>query len=424
MIYFQREIIFAGDKGMENEKKHSATKNIGGAGDGIYYESKSKTWGYRVIRNGKDFRRRGFDTKKSAKEARINFLAEYNKTSMSKNPDADTNVKLKVVYDHYMKFGSIEKKYGTLRKQQSLWRIHIGPAFGDRTMVSIGVGELKNYLIQLYHNGSPYNNFKKGYAYEYVEGFLKLFYLLWGYARRMFWISRDTYSTMCEDKKMRLEMPKKTNEDLYDNKIEIYTRDEIQRIAKRLESTNLYTAFLLGYYLGVRKSECFGLMWSDLHWEAHTIKIERQLLTDSHNLVLSGCKTPTAIRTIEIPDKLYDYLIQLKVHQEENKKRYGRTYQDKEVVRVRTKNNQDDKLRHGDFINRHENGKLLTGESLKPWIAIIEREIGIHFKYHNLRHTHATILAACNTPIPKLKHRLGHTNILLTTLQPFISNSI
>ena len=60
-------------------------------------------------------------------------------------------------------------------------------------------------------------------------------------------------------------------------------------------------------------------------------------------------------------------------------------------------------------------GQLLTTDSMKLWSRKITKELGIHFKYHNLRYTHASFLAACNTPIPKLKHRLGHTKIETTT---------
>ncbi len=389
--------------------------------DGIYYDENSKTWGFRAVRDGKDVRKRGYVTKTEAKEARINFLAEY-QTAKTKRPDTDTEVTLKEVYEHYMKYGSLEKRAGTLRKQQSLWENHIGPTFGNRTMVSIGVGELKNYLIELYHKGSRYNKFESGYAYSYVEGFLKLFYLLWGYARRMYWISRDTYRTMCEDKKMRLEMPKKVDEDTYEHHIETYSQEEIQRMAERLKSTNLYTAFLMGYYLGVRISECFSTRWSDIDWDAHTIRIGCQLLMESPHRVLTQCKTVAGRRTIDIPDPLYDHLKELKKQQDANKKHYGKSYRATEIVKVHMKTNQDVNLKGGDFINRKTNGELLTSDSMKSWAVKIKRELGIPFKYHNLRHTHASILAACNAPIPKLKERLGHTKIE-TTMKYYIGEN-
>lgn len=395
-----------------------------GVGEGLFFDKKSNTWGFRAVRGGKDTRKKGFATKKEARDARVRFLAEHNEVKNVKKPDKDTDVTLREVYDHYMEFGSAEKRDGTLRKQKSLWKNHIEPVFGDRTLVSIGVGELKNYLTRLYYEGSVYNNFSGGYEYSYVEGFLKMFYLLWGYARRMFWISRDTYSIMCEDKKIRLEMPKKDQEDEDEENIETYTREEIDRMAKRLESTNLYTAFLCGYYLGVRISECFGMRWSDINWTNHTITIQRQLLMQSPHRVIAPCKTTAAKRTIEIPDKLYEHLKNLKKEQEENQKYYGTSYRNSEVVKVRMKKNQDDDLLGGNFINRQRNGQLLTTDSMKSWAVKIEAELGIHFKFHNLRHTHASFLAACNTPIPKLQHRMGHKKISTTSKYYFGKNEI
>ncbi|MBE7049401.1 MAG: hypothetical protein E7394_01345 [Ruminococcaceae bacterium] len=78
---------------------------------GVHYDEQSKTWGFRAIRDGKDIRKKGFAIKTEAKEARISFLAKH-KEEKNKGPDSDTNIKLKDVYEHYMKFGSVEKKTG------------------------------------------------------------------------------------------------------------------------------------------------------------------------------------------------------------------------------------------------------------------------------------------------------------------------
>ena len=133
---------------MENEEKKTTKAKLEASKGGVHYDKQSKSWAFRAIRDGKDVRKKGFATKTEAKEARISFLAKH-KEEKNKGPDSDTNIKLKDVYEHYMKFGSVEKRPGTLRKQKSIWENHVGPEFGNRIMISIGVGELKNYLIQL-----------------------------------------------------------------------------------------------------------------------------------------------------------------------------------------------------------------------------------------------------------------------------------
>lgn len=414
---------------MAVKKKVEKPKNRGGAGDGTFYDKASKTWGFRAVRDGKDFRRKGFYTKTEAKQARIDFVAEIQaKTEEDKMPqsvsDENTKITLEEVYEHYIKYGSYEKRDATLTKQGSLWKNHIKPAFGDRPITSISSGELKNFLIQLYYQGSEFNRFEESYAYGYVEGFLKFFYLLWGYARRMQWISRDTYCVMCEDKGTKLDMPAKTKEDEDEEEIVTYTKDEIKVMMGRIKETNLYTAFLIGYYLGVRISECFGLRWSDIDWDKHTITVQRQMLMQSPHRVLCPCKTTTAKRIIDVPMPLYIHLQSYKKQQEENKVHYGTSYRDTEVVKVRMKKGQDDDLVGGDFINRQRNGQILTPDSMKSWGKKIKDELGIHFKYHNLRHTHASFLAATNCPIPKLMERMGHKKIETTSKYYFGKNEI
>ena len=60
--------------------------------DGLLYDSQSKTWGFRVIRDGKDVRKKGYATKTEAKEARIAFLAKHKE---EKNGNSDKNVQLR-----------------------------------------------------------------------------------------------------------------------------------------------------------------------------------------------------------------------------------------------------------------------------------------------------------------------------------------
>ena len=63
----------------------------------------------------------------------------------------------------------------------------------------------------------------------------------------------------------------------------------------------------------------------------------------------------------------------------------------------KTTKSKSESSKGGNFINRKTDGQLLTTDSMKTWSRKITKELGIHFKYHNLRHTHASFLAACNT---------------------------
>ena len=395
-------------KNQETTKK----KNRGGAGDGLFFDSKSKTWGFRAVRDGKDNRRKGFKTKTEAKEARILFLANYEDNV--KEQEKEVSMTFQQVFDHYLTYGAADKREKTIEKHKSLWRCHVQRVFAEKEVSKVSAGEINNYLLQLYTQGDEYNDFKFSYAYGTVEGVLKFFYLFYGYSRRMGWITREKYEDMCEVPKMRIDMPKKQKGESEEGEIETYTQEEIERMRNRIKESSLYVAFEIGVYCGLRISECFGLMWCDIDFNKKTMRIERQMQKSGVHRVLVPVKTEKANRTIDIPDKLLSILKEHKQKQEEDAVKYGDSYKNKETVRVRMKLGQDDPLTSGDFINRMPDGTLLSSDSMKSWRKKILSELDIYFKYHNLRHTHASRLAALNMPLMALMDRMGHSKIETT----------
>lgn len=395
--------------------------NVGGAGDGLFYNEKLKTWGFRVVKDGKDIRRKGFKSKTEAKQARIQFLATYEEQEQVKNTGSYT---FGFVYEHYKEHGAAEKRENTLKKQESMWRCHIKEQFENLKINETPPGFINNYLTKLYTQGDGFNDRDGAYSFQFVNGFLKFFYLLYGYSYRMGWIDKKKYDSMCEDEHTRIQMPKAQDGDEEENTIETYTLEEIEKMRERIKNSSLYIAFECGYYLGLRISETFGLMWEDVDFTNKTITIRRQMLKSGHSFVLVPCKTTTAKRVIDIPDKLYALLVEHKAKQESYKKEYGTAYKNTETVRVRMRAGQDDSLVGGSFINRREDGSLLSSDSFKSWAKNFKNDLGIHFKYHNLRHTHASTLAALNVPIPKLMERLGHKKISTTQKYYFGNNEI
>ena len=67
-----------------------------------------------------------------------------------------------------------------------------------------------------------------------------------------------------------------------------------------------------------------------------------------------------------------------------------------------------------DFINVKENGEMLTHNSIKFLSRIIRDDLHIPFKFHNLRHTYATILAESGISPRYVQEMLGHSKLEFT----------
>lgn len=126
---------------------------------------------------------------------------------------------------------------------------------------------------------------------------------------------------------------------------------------------------------------------------------------------LRNTKTKSSIREIELQDSIYNYLKELKVTQEQQKAELGTAYRETRVAIDKGRNKPKDIATNLDFINVKPNGELLTPDSEKVLGRIARAEMVCNFKFHNLRHTHASFLAEKGLPVVVVKARLGHAKV-------------
>lgn len=366
------------------------------------YRIKIKTADGKVVdtRIKKDEHGKPFLTARAAHEARKAHEASIR--SGSEYTPQKKEVTLEDVYNNYMLTEAKSKAPATLRKQNSLWEVHINPRFGSQPINSITIVDLNSYLEELY----------KEYSYMYVQGFLRFFYLLFGHADRMEVIDQLRYNKMFVNRGTRLTMPKMSqadHEDLEEGAT-VYTDNQLAWMETifKSENGNLLTAFYLGIFLGCRISECFALTWDCVDWKEKCITINRQMHYEDGVIKLCAVKTLTSVRKVMMPSFLQDYLDDLYLDQRKDMAFYGKAYRNTERVYDEVR---DVWIEGGDFINRKENGELLTVNSMKYWAKKIKAEMNVDFQYHNLRHTYATNCALNNVNLQWLMSALGHKKI-------------
>ena len=331
-----------------------------------------------------------------AREAALNNLAaaeERKKTVIRKT--------FEEVFNEYCEKGRNDRAYMTVRKQDSLWRIHLKDRFGSRYIDEISVAEVNDYLAELYY--------KDGYAFKYVESFLKMFYLIFGQAYSRDYLSVDAYNKMCLNKDTKIHMPKLKVDD--DTDIVVFTREETAALDKYFEGTNAETAYLLGRFCGLRINEAFGLKWSNVNLEDGIITIDRQMQYQDRIIKLVPVKTRNGNRTIIRNQKLLEHL------RERARKRLVDAVELAAVIEQKQRFITDmdgGKISSTELVNCLPNGTIQTVNSFKYPTREIKAKLGIEFKYHYLRHTYASRMAEMNTPEHILCKQMGHGNIHVT----------
>ena len=304
----------------------------------------------------------------------------------------------------------VTRKYATIVRYKSLYRNQIGPEFGVNYLYQISTDRIQkflNYKIQE-EKSKMSGHTEQGLSASYVRSLYNFLLVLFTYARKKKkYIRNDPMEEVVPPKDYRA----------YGKEIRYYTQDQIEWMDKRFQSTNLYTAYLLGLYLGVRVGECFALRFSDIDWNKRTIKVGAQLQFQNKVWSLVYPKTPNSIREVKMNQKLVDYLKSLQKKYSENKELFGGGWKGENKVMDRRPEfygNPGVMLTVEDFINVKPNGEMYVTSSDKTLSRICKKEAGFDFKFHYLRHTHATILASKGVNPRYVMDRLGHGKIDVT----------
>lgn len=283
--------------------------------------------GKRVNRKGsKDEAGNPLKTKRAAAQAKA--IAEM-RFEASLNQKPEHRMTFGEVYMEYCEQGRSGKAYSTIKKQNSLWKNHLEEKFGSRYVDSISVAEVNDYLSFLYYN--------EGRAYKYVEGFLKMFYLLFGQAYSRNYLDVDVYNKLCVNKDVRIRMPKMkidedteivafSKEDTYEElkliadlaqKYDTYViTDEVYEHIVYEPNKHIYFASLPGMWERTISCSSLSKTYSITGWRLgyiiappHIIDVAKKV----HDFLTVGAAAPlqeAAVTGLQFPDSYYQELQQ------------------------------------------------------------------------------------------------------------------
>lgn len=163
-----------------------------------------------------------------------------------------------------------------------------------------------------------------------------------------------------------------------DKEIEVLTPEEIRRLLDAQEEP-LRTLLLTAVLTGVRQGELFGLQWEDIDFKGHQIHVRRALWHGK----LGTPKSKRSRRAIDMPPTLEDALRRLST---QKRSEFVFCSQDGTPIDA-------DNFRHREFP------RALRRAGLRP------------VRFHDLRHTYASLLIAQGAHPKYIQAQLGHASI-------------
>ena len=202
-----------------------------------------------------------------------------------------------------------------------------------------------------------------------------------------------------------VEMPKKNN-----FKGTYLTVQEFNLIYNSLNSkTYLGSSFQvlldLAIETGCRRGEMCGTEWSNIDFENKTITFDKALIKSEIGWKIGKLKTETSYRDLPLSDNLINQLKKLRIHQLENKFVFGSLYHLNIFNDIKY-----------DLICIQRNGKFMVPNDIRDRLrALLKRnKIDKNIRWHDLRHTSATLLLENGVAMKTIQKRLGHASMSTT----------
>jgi integrase len=174
----------------------------------------------------------------------------------------------------------------------------------------------------------------------------------------------------------------------------VWEPDQLAAFLKAAEADRLWPIFRLAATTGLRRGELLGLRWGEVDLEGATLTVARRRVRNGTQMVDAlGAKTKTGERTIDLDPATVAALRRWRKVQLEERLAAGEAWMGTEAGHVVT----------------DELGAPMPASRLESRYAAALRRADVPvIRWHDLRHTHATLLLNAGRPVHEVARRLGH----------------
>lgn len=274
--------------------------------------------------------------------------------------------------------GSVRPR--TLESYASTCRLHLIPALGHLRLGELDADHVEAFLAAKSKSVSARGTDLSPRSVAYMHAVLRL---ALDNARRRGYVDRNVAALVKPPRVSRHE-------------IVPYTVEDARTLLSVAASDRLYALYSVAVAIGLRKGEALGLHWSDVDLDAGTLHVRVALQRVGGRLEFAEPKTARSRRTISLPETSVEVL------------RDHRARQDAERLAAVI-------WADCDLVFTTPIGTPIDPRNVNRQLdALIERAGIRRLRFHDLRHTCATLLLAQGVDLRVIMQILGHSTVSTT----------
>ncbi len=179
-----------------------------------------------------------------------------------------------------------------------------------------------------------------------------------------------------------------------------YNSEELEKLFEFSKLTKIDLIVKVAAFYGFRRSEILGLKWSAVDFDKKTITMNHTVQMLRGKVIKSNkTKTQASTRTLPLLPNIEKLLLERKSQNEKNQKLFGKSYSQENL----------------DYIFLNECGEIIKSNYVtNVFVKIIKNNDLKKIRFHDLRHSCASLLLKNNIPMKHIQEWLGHANFNTT----------